>query len=224
MEAPFSHLSIEKRQLLRDYINKEWDAHVSRLEVKDAVKPSKRIEQWNNMEKLSNSLGKMVAEMEIDVAYVFDQETGHPLSRQTPTAEEMQNEHQALDLRMRSFLVSTKVLLPSIYARSFVVKAKQNLQAIESVCRRGRDFEETLKSTGTPVQRLNHLRYMFVYILSSVFTKIFEAKPLATVGGPWEFFLAEVLSHLEKKTLSPGGAHSLWRDVRKFVDADAHTD
>jgi hypothetical protein len=60
-------------------------------------------------------------------------------------------------------------------------------------------------------------RYMFVYDLAGIFYDTFKVRPVATLEGSWEFFLSKILSHCEKKRISPRGAHELWPKVMDFV-------
>jgi len=61
----------------------------------------------------------------------------------------------------------------------------------------------------------DHLRYLFVSRLTSVFKKTFKVPVSNYVAGPWCIFVASVFTACERKPMDAEGARSLWRSVKK---------
>jgi hypothetical protein len=84
------------------------------------------------------------------------------------------------------------------------------------------DAETQLKQQQAKIGGKHHqksvdgVRYIFVEEVAQIYAHTFGRRPSLTKGGPWCYFLAEVLSRCEQKRMNEMGAFDLWRKVKRL--------
>ena len=207
MKAPLSHLSIEKRKRLLELVNYQIAEYDRSKKPKNKLTPSQITKKWNEIDKLSGKLRSLTIEIKRHVTSAFDRFTQQPEFGDPPS-------YQA-KLKFRTNRAPGRPSINSENSVTDVIKYLSLLKATAATIAAARKNEDR-KSRGP--KGINLWRYALVKRLSDVFLQIFEVRPSATLDGPWEFFLLQVLSRCEEnEDVSPEAIHGLWLKVKRIL-------
>src|SRR5262249_8115718 len=107
--------------------------------------------------------------------------------------------------------------VPSDHAIGQLALALQGMAKIEALAKAAEATQ--LQRMDNKSKPFDHLRYLMIFALSNIFTRMFDLPPTTTYGGPWCTFLREVLERCERKRLSDRGAYDIWRKARKWNES-----
>ena len=210
----FSALSDEGRSDLCNEINQQFRLLQGiRKGIRDNT-PYKRIERWQQVERETEKLQKLLHSLEFDMKRHIDRVRGRTM--EPPTQAQVQ-ERMSTDPTVASFLERCRTQnfpLPSRQAHEEARRIKEGLSTLLAVAQSG--INEACERKNSK-RKHDVFQGIFLMALARAYEKTFLLKPSTRREGKWPIFLARVLSIIEHEEISSDAAYDSWRILKNIV-------